>query len=648
MHVRKVGQKLLREIVSNMPHDVVQMHAYNVRNMSREMKYLYGLMLFKEPMSGYLWGMLSFEEADELCYAYRTILNEKTYNWLKEMDASDLSAEQEELRQATMNKIAEDKPINREMILSKLGFSKEKINECYLSFAEMLNHLLLKVDFDMYIDMARCFLPSYFPAMARFNKSKLLLLENHFNQKIEEQHQGFSFGDENIHPTDKLLYRLDAINNVIITLREQGSTNLRIEKINQTWKRLAETCFYMTAQKMGELPVNEFKRFVKPKINEVSKAFMGFFDNPLPENKIEGTMKKLIQDTYTCIDKSVTDKEKKNEMLNSFEAVIGVPYQKKKSSDKMIKSSSFGMKAEQLALEKLWIKSEFEALKKKYLTEVELQDKDSCRAVYAFMTDSELLYMMGVLTKAEYEACCKYQDKVVEYNGFQASESRSISEIFEILLDLPDEESVILPLKKEYLQKADQIRQASKLYQALYTDNYRPALTDILPENSEYNYLQKEYSPFIREGVFIENMVYTAHHAMQMSVYSSKLPELIDNYWLEAVKDIELLPHNPDHLYMKDTFQFCSLRFNEPSQEQDLIPDMPDCTAQGRKLLHEIAMSQLHFSLCELYANNYAERAHILNRYCHYIKPFQSLLKEPKVVDRHVQLNDKKRSEHER
>lgn len=648
MYAQKVGQKLLREILKKTSHDVVQAHAYNIQNMSREMKYIYGLSLFSEPMSAYVWGMLSFEEAEELCYAHRTILNEKTYNWLNEMNASDLTPEQEELRQNTMNKIAQDEPINRDGVLEKLGFSKEKIDECYLSFADTINHLLLKVDFDMYIDSARCFLPSYFPAMARFNKSKLLLLENYFNQKIEEQHKSITFAGDNVHPMDKLLYQLDVINHVIIDLRNRAMTNPFIEKTNQEWKKMAETCFYLTAQKMGELPANQFNPKIKPRMKEVSQTFMRFFDDLLPENQLDFSLYKLAQNTYSCINKTITDKAEKEEMLDKFEADIGIVWRYKRVHKSNLKTVSAQAKAVQIKMEMAWMKAELNALKKKYLTEAELEDKDACRSVYSFMTDSELYYTMGVLTKQEYELCCKHQDKVIEYNGCQAKEPRSISEIFSVLLDLPAEESVVLPLKKEYVKKANQIRQASRLYQALYTDNYRPALMDILPEKFEHNYLDKEDDLFLQEGIYLENMIYVAHHTMQMDVFKSKIPELVDNYWLEAVSGVDTLPRYPNHVHMNETFKHCSKILNEPSQATELIPDIKECTMSGRKMGHEIMVNQLHFALCELYQDKYQERVQMLNRYYQYVRPFQGLLKEPKIVDKQVKSQNISRSEKER
>lgn len=220
-------------------------------------------------------------------------------------------------------------------------------------------------------------------------------------------------------------------------------------------------------------------------------------------------------------------------------------------------------------------------------------------AAFSMFHDYEILFFMGILNKEEYDLCEKYHQKTktilikkvepadeeknplqeqngdetpetddyvadddnenaeaandyadddndnendeeAEYEPETVYEDRTMPEIFEVILDAPETNYYALPLKKEYLTAANQLRLAGTVAYHLCDSD-----AELMPdsENAEpyagYATLQEV------EGHFLKGLITVAKKLENNQGIMKNLTLLSDSYWTESVLQLSQLPSYP-------------------------------------------------------------------------------------------------------
>ena len=216
-------------------------------------------------------------------------------------------------------------------------------------------------------------------------------------------------------------------------------------------------------------------------------------------------------------------------------------------------------------------------------------DMENCsnpNAAFSVFHDYEILFFMGVLNKEEYDLCEQYHQKTktilvkkveptdeemnqlmqemlneedvnaandygdddeeeedddeAEYEPETVYEDRTMPEIFEAILDAPETNYYALPLKKEYLAAANQLRLAGTVAYHLCD-----ADAQLMPASENAEPYAHYATPREAEGHFLKGLISVAKKLENNQRIMKNLTLLSDSYWTESVLQLSQLPSYP-------------------------------------------------------------------------------------------------------
>lgn len=688
-HIEIACKTLFNEFLSPNPGDRQMRHEIfkNVRSLPRGMKYLYAMAQMELPTLAYIWGIITVDERIELEMIRQEIQNRRVDNLLGSIDTAHLTHSQLLYLQKILDTaIKQGKVFFTEEDQRLFGLSKEELAHCNVTYDAVFKELLTDDKYiidatgapnDMYTNILKKFKFEYFEKLNEFQLIIDFINARYFGeQEIDLADFNTKTHLLNTYGANKLQTELDCTLGIINYFENRGIALPAIQKSMFYWQKVALGYFKKIAREIGELPPHDTFPEIGKNLKSSSEAFMTMFPHAKETDisvcrdlllfyvrealKEQAIKDKTLSGALEWYDKNFAghiqihklspqqqayEKEiaKKVKTLTLFEKMLAnnpnIPLTKVNTLDYSSVSEESLAKSEHTnsPTELQQVLKELEKLKERYLADDERTQYKANRATFSFMSDDELLYMMGVFNQEEYLLCSAHKTRWLQQGNQHALREQSISEIFDQLLS--DESIPALPLKKEYLDTMEQIRLASRLYQALYTDN-TPDTLDLLSAHPFENEYTDADTPLRREGLFLEDMIMLGRHLEGRKKPNQYLVKLVDSYWEESIGQLLNLPPykgRPNvRQQMRDNLILFNLDPNMKKSERNRIYSF-----KNRRNMYVSLLSQFHYEICMEYDTNKANRLRALNAYGKYTIPFEKQLNitEKEILNR---LLDKK------
>ncbi len=678
-YIEEVSQTLFHEFMK-LPKDERKAELELIAGSERHIKYIYALADMDIPMLAYVWGIIPYDAAKDLQSVKQMMEYENFDNALDLVDVDELDDEQHSLYLQMVESINDgniDFDIPEQ--LEKLGLPEDVISKCDLSYDDVFQKLMMDeqyhVDADgksnnMYNNIMRRFKPEYLKKLSEFKQVISLIRDRRFDEAETDLSDGAIIPTFEKSPeTSQLVHELDITSGILNYFGNHDLDSPEIVKSIYYWEKIAQGYFCRIVKEMGYLPEHQQFPEIKERLKSVSKAFDSFFPKAKEQDveicrdllmdHIRQALKENIH-KQCCTPKALewfdkhikTDLNKKelSEQQITYEKTINdrvaqcmylikevikkmaplTTEQPEQSDLKPVGKTSDSVAqdvyadvsfSEQTELQKAM--TEMDVLKNKYLSDDERYQIGGMRAVFSFMRDYELLYMMGVFNQEEYYLCKAYQDEYIQQRGALGIQERTVVDIFNKLLEQPN--SHLLPIKKEYLAAMEQVRLASLLYQDIYTDNTVDKMCLLFDSPFENDYMAAD-TKLRQEGLFLEDMVLLTRHLEGTKRKNNYVVRLVNSYWEESIRQLSELP-----AYQGRPEVIKQIRDNMVLFESDSNMDKKNQKKQHsfktRRLLYQRLLSQLHYEICEKYVSDLNKRARALSAFARYLEPFERRLK---------------------
>lgn len=673
-YIEEVGHTLFRDFM-RMPREQRKTELEYVADTERPLKYLYAMALMDIFMMAYVWGFISHDEVQELQSVKKMMEYENFDDALNTVDVDALDDEQHglylEIVEA-INKGTIDFDLPSQ--LERLGFPEEVVNKCDLSCDEVFQELMMNERYhvdadgqynDMYTDIMRRFKPEYLKKLKEFKELINLMSDGYFDMsEIDLSNEATIPTFEKRSDESQIAHELDIVSGICGYLENRGLVSPEMSKSIFYWGKVSKGYFLKLVREMRDLPEHQQFPEIKKRLKSVSEAFETLFPNAKEQdleicrdlliNHVREALKENIQ-KGNCTPKALEWFDKHIKTNQGVKEFSGQQKIYDDEADKYIAERMYLIKealtklkpeleqfdimpdrepsesvaqedhrdvplSEQTELQKAM--TELDVLKNKYLSDDERDQIGGKRAVFSFMLDYELLYIMGVFNQEEYYSCKAYQDEAVQQGDAIAIRECTVVDIFNKLLEQPD--SRLLPIKKEYLAAMEQVRLASLLYQDIYTDNSVDKMCLLFDSPFENDYMAAD-TKLRQEGLFLEDMVLLTRHLEGTKRKNNYIVQLVNSYWEESISQLAELPE-----YKGRPEVVKQIRDNMMLFESDSNMDKKNrkkYNFKTRRLLYQRLLSQLHYEICEKYAFDLNKRARALNTYARYLEPFEKRLK---------------------
>lgn len=673
-HIEIAGKTLFREFLSSnlgakqMRHEIFK----NVRSLPRGMKYVYAMAQMELPTLAYMWGIITLDERKELEMVRQEIQNSRLDNLFGNIETDNLTHSQQVRLQKILDAtIEQGRVFFTEEDQRLFGISREELAHCNVTYNEVFKELLTDDKYlidatgmpnDMYTNIAKKFKFEYFEKLNEFQLIIDFINERCFGeQEINLVNLNANTNILNVYGPDKLQSELDCTLGIINYFENREIALPAIQKSMFYWQKVALGYFKKIAREIGELPPHDTFPEIGKNLKSSSEALMTLFPNAKETDisvcrdlllfyvrealKEQAIKDKTLSGALEWYDKNFAghtqihklspqqqayEKEiaKKVKTLTLFEKILAnnpnIPLAKVNTLDESTVSEASLAKSEHTnsPTELQRVLSELEKLKERYLADDERTQHKANRAVFSFMSDEELLYMMGVFNQEEYLLCSAHKYKQIQQNNQHAIREQFITEIFDQLL--ADESIPALPLKKEYLETMEQIRLAGRLYQALYTDN-TPDTLDLLGAHPFENEYTQADSPLRREGLFLEDMIMLGCHLEGRKKPNQYLVKLVDSYWEESIGQLLNLPPYKGRPNVRQQLRDNLILFNLDPTMKKSERNRVYCF-KNRRDMYTSLLSQYHYEICVEYDANKANRLRALTAFGKYTIPFEKQL----------------------
>ena len=638
------GQILLNNFLSFSKKE--RKHLYKLlKDESRPIKYLFAINNLPESFSTFLWGILRLEEADEVEYQQKVYEFSNIHQLLNEIPKDSLNQKQSKILSDLFDTLRETSNItDYHNDFLQIGLSNEQINNCHLSLKETISKMVMEDD--GYLDLAQKFRPEYLDILAQFNQLIQLMITRRFpSESVNEAILTNTISNPQT-ADELLLTRLETAHYLFGYLEENHPESAERLSALIDWEQIARTHFTNLCRKMSKVPQNKTYPEVTKNIRERSKQFMSFFPKQLTKQQINSKINNMLLKLLICLHAIELDPISKKNLIEWFKKTVQLPQninQSQQQKEDLLTLSKLSyiaqLQNEQIDLSKTPERieeKEQEELKllaqemlrftQSYLTDEDKKTPKGSKALYSFMSDYQLLYALGIFDYNDYKQAEDKQYTTQEHNGKAAIRDRSITEIFKCLLD----ENYVLPLKKEYLDGVEQLRTASRLYQALYTDNANNPV-DLLKNQPFENDYTAGKTPLQQEGLFLEDMIYLCRTLYPNPQQNKLLNEIIDSYWNETIHNLKDLPAYNSKPEILPRIQRNLKYISYPFYQEDT-----PTTFDNRKEKYFELLSDIHYTICQKYENVPPKRQAALYHLATYTQAFEKRLNitQDKIIDK--------------
>ena len=616
-----------------------------LKNESRPIKYLFALSNLPESFSTFAWGILRLEEADEVEYQQKVYEFLNIHKLLDEIPEDSLNQKQSEILSELFSTLRETSDItDYHNDFLQIGLSSEQIKNCHISLKKTLSEMVTE-DED-YLDLAQKFRPEYFDILAQFNQLIRLMIARRFpNESVNEAILTNTISNPQT-ADELLLTRLETAHYLFGYLEENHPESAERLSALIDWEQIARTHFTNLCQKMSKVPQNKTYPEVTKNIRERSKQFMSFFPKQLTKQQINSKINNMLLKLLICLHAIELDPISKKNLIEWFKKTVQLPKninQSQQQKEDLLTLSKLSyiaqLQNEQIDLSKTperieekeqqelkLLAQEMLRFAQSYLTDEDKKTEQGSKALYSFISDYQLLYVLGVFDYNDYKKAEEQQYTTIERNNQPAIRNCSISEIFNKLL----EEDYILPLKKEYLDGVEQLRTASRLYQALYTDNANNPI-DLLKNQPFENEYTAGKTPLQQEGLFLEDIIYLCKTLYPNPQQNKLLNEIINSYWNETIHNLKNLPTYDSKPEILPRIQRNLKYIGYPFYQEDT-----PTTFDNRKEKYFELLSDIHYTICQQYENVPPKRQAALYHLATYTQAFEKRLNitQDKIIDK--------------
>ncbi len=644
----QVGRFVLDYYGRMLPYERKQMYKL-LKGQDRSLKYLYAYMNLPLPLQAYIWGVLPQEEAVELVDA-KMIAECEKMDEVMNSPASNITEVQRVMYEGAVKGNMGVYMFDIRQLLTEIGIPEKVQNQVFLSYPAFFQKLLMdeKYNIDIYTNIMRRFKSGYLQSINRFNKLNEMYVDWNLNLT---QSADFALDDAKpIQETglNRTYEYLSLIENLLDWSESRKIQTPAMIKCSTYAGFLLESAMSRAVKEMGMLPAHGTYRGIKSKMQSMSQVFSSFFRNGI-DKKLELYEGLALIYAREMLKDGAKDLTEEKYLLSQFDMIVGqkVTLDMCSEAQKQEEIKNNKLLAERLYLVQKIFKaayleeqplnqmqqqndtdiSELEQaivevgiLKNKYLSADERYDPRKSLALFSFMRDYELLYTIGVLNRDEYVKC---QERIKAYlhedKGHKIKDYTVVDVFTEELNDL--ELKSIMPLTKQNMETAEQIRLASLLYQDFYTDNS----TDKIDLKQGYifeNDYMSASTPLRQEGLFLEDMILLARH-LGNHRSNGFLKQLLDSYWNESVAQLIKIPPYKNRPEVGKQIQNNLIFFN--TDEETLLKNKD--TFEKRKPIYQQLIAQLNYEVMSKFDNDYAVRNDIIGKLTVYEQPFMDRCK---------------------
>lgn len=640
-----VFKKLLGRLYE-MPKEVREMYWNNIRGKDRIYQYLYILSQLPVPMYYFTLGIISFEQADEMSRIGMEVFMNRVKNKVeKAVNPDELDPYQYQIYRRLLLEI-EEKTYCVDALgsLLDLGVSDTEVKELYPTVKEIITEMMNR-DFDRYLPLALRFKPDYFEAVENFRNLCELIVET--EQEVchvdfqDVLHVSPCVVKGNKHET--MIRRLELISDVLSFVSQRNELTEQFVKTKGYWKQIMDYNCRRSLKELANLPQNERYPEINIRLKRMSSVLEEFFPRKIAAKEASVLMSYLIiNGRRILLEASQTEEDKLYRSLwynksIGFTAAMEKTVEKNPSYDidlsglsclfqllQQKKSSpEFGENQESLKSEQVQPYEialvHFNYLKRLYYAKKEQSIPEINKAIFGAMRDYEILYLMGVLSKQDYQWCC-HAKEMIQYNEEErAIKEASIKEIFISLMD--QKPGVILPLKKEHIDVMEQIRLAGSLYERAYMDDCLMTRIDLSYPNPFSNICDFNQSPLRSEGLMLEDLILLMHDISQEPLETNQvLRGILNSYWQETVSALHDLP-----IYPGKEAGDMSLRIEENKQLFDIKSSDVAESVNNRLVSYKQLFYDIRHDILVKYESNPSLRLVALNRFEAYVHPFEEM-----------------------
>ncbi len=576
-HITQIGQQLFSDFMS-LPKTERTTLLKQVAGESRTMKYLYALAQQPEPLWEYVCGILPYDDAVEIATMKQVIERSRFCQLMDTIDEETLNDEEgrvwddvvDEMNAGTFN-------FNMAEVLRQFHVPEHLIDTCFVDYDEVYREILTnddEFDTEMYHNILKRLKPEYIHKINQLKKTAHLIVGMLFENGETDLSTLSVPHQKNTTPEDKLINQLYFIDGIIGYLHNQNISNPVLHKCEYYWERMTKAIFVQISQQLQQLPTHKEFPEIGKKLKQTGMVFSEFFPE-VKENDLEMYYNLLLDYTRRSLCLVARNKQHEHKLMCWFSQQMGIQNEtvtltseqqkedeetgKLMSAAAFLEKIMFGNKEEKQ--ETIQSYPDLTDIIQKFvdyhdITNIRLteeviqtlressntQPKDEVvkkRSLFRFMQEHELLYIMGIFNQEEFHACheCIVQRK-------QNSTLRSakipvkITDIYNDLFNQPGDWKE-LPLKKEYIETMQLIRQASDLYHQLYKVN--AVKVNLLSDLTFLMSTEKTDSPLKKEGIFLYNMILLSKTLISPDYITPQLAQLVDSYWNECVSQLTAL-----------------------------------------------------------------------------------------------------------
>ncbi len=651
-HVEEVG-KIILDYFKKMPHSVRRTIANDIVGTCRPIKYMYAYTGLPLPLQAYVWGILSYKSATQLIDMKLTMECE---DYDKISQSSDSHIEQ--FRQALVHDNATRLnpslfQSDARVLLSEMEVEPEIINQISMTYPQFFTRLASdsKYDSDALWEMFCRFENGRLSLLGKLNRAISLYIDGEL--QLTESNKNFLENTQPIKETgiDEILAQLEITKDLLDWVHSRGIETESQFKFSYYWKY---TVHAITSYLINEMIVSaRHSKYsdIRIKGQELGTAFSDFFAKGC-HKRLEAYRELLLMYARETLIDSAKNEVEETYLLNRFDAIIGKSISRKErtSTQKRIETETNHIIQKVIHLMQLVEEEravsesteqvsdvtelevaieEMSVLKEKYLSEDERYDVNKSKSVFSYMSDSELLYIMGVFNQDEYNACQEYQ--VTEDTETQETiiYEQPIVDIFTEMLN-SDTKKPLLPLTKEVVETMEQIRQASFLYRAMYVDNAESRI-DLVNGSIFENDYEAGPTSLRQEGLFLEDMILLNQH-LGGTVAHQLLQELVVSYWNESVARLVQmkLPESRPEIgeQVKDNLVFFDTDVSTLKECQDSF--------KQRRTVYPYLLALMRHDVLKRMENDYGNRNAVYTKVESYIKPFEKKLRITKSTQESI------------
>ncbi len=369
------------------------------------------------------------------------------------------------------------------------------------------------------------------------HQNRLMFLPEHFDERTKYQ---------------KLINVLYYLHN-IMTINAESK---QMPKANESWFCMAYTLYAHLVDDIAQVSRDDMSS--DGAIQKNCQELKQLLPTPLQQKTFDLHLKKLttlIRD-YICRSAPILVESFDDYLQPFLTDLLPVDHQEAIENNALKQSSSSSLK------------KDLNQVYRKLLIDYGMEEISNPTAPFCFFSDYEILYFMGIFNLKEYELCQKYAQKEVTItvpkrskdNFFAGlfdfddddendeegdcetaivSVDKSINEIFETILDLPETGYYVLPLKKEYLAAVQQLKLAGSVSFCL-CDADNEVITEMM--SSRFVRYQEGQTFEEVEAYFLQGLIMIAKKLPNAQNMMKKLTLLSDGYWTESVLKLKDLP----------------------------------------------------------------------------------------------------------